>query len=212
MVVKSGKPLTVDDEEYWETLYQMGKTPWDLQSFSPPLKTFLDSPYAVPPGTIAVLGCGSGHDAVLFARYGFKVIAVDFALSAARATAEKFQQLGILGTTGFVLQRDLFSLYEYKQSFDYVLEHTCFCAIDPARRNLYSYMVRDLLKPGGKLIALWWLFEREGGAGPPFTCSRHEIFDRFSQFFNFDIAHTPTDSFPERKNHELFTLMSLKQQ
>jgi hypothetical protein len=72
-------------------------------------------------------------------------------------------------------------------------------------------MVRDLLKPNGKFVALWWTFERREGAGPPFPCSRHEIFQTFSRFFNFDIAHVPKDSVAERKNAELFTLMSLKQ-
>jgi SAM-dependent methyltransferase len=211
MMVKPGKALTVDDKEYWETLYQIGKTPWELNTYSPPLKTFLDSPYAVPPGTVAVLGCGTGHDAMLFVCYGFTVIAIDFAHSAAQATAAKFQNASILGKKGFVMERDLFSLFEYKHAFDYVLEHTCFCAIDPNRRKLYAYMVRDLLKPSGKFIALWWLFERQGGAGPPFPCSRDEIFDIFSPSFNFDIVHTPMDSVPERKNAELFTLMSLKQ-
>lgn len=208
MAADSGKVLTVDDREYWETLYQMGKTPWELNQYSPPLKTFLDSPYAVQPGTIAVLGCGTGHDCMLFARYGFTVVAIDFAPSAIKATAEKFQQAGILGKTGFLLEQDVFSLHEYEGNFDYVLEHTCFCAIHPSRRNSYAYMVRDLLKPKGKLIALWWVFERNSNSGPPFATTKNEIFDTFSNFFNFEIVHIPKDSVAERKNAELFTLLS----
>lgn len=207
MPTETDRALTVDDKEYWETLYKVGKTPWELNTFSPPLKTFLDSPYAVPPGTIAVLGAGTGHDSMLFARYGFTVVAIDFAPSAIKATSDKFQGAGILGKTGFLLERDIFSLHEYAESFDYVLEHTCFCAIDPSRRNRYAYAVRDLLKPNGKMIALWWVFERTGGGGPPFAVSKNEIFDTFSGFFDFKIVHVPKDSVPERKNAELFTLM-----
>jgi methyl halide transferase len=208
MAAGTGGKLTVDDNEYWETLYKVGKTPWELNTYAPPLKTFLDSPYAVAPGTIAVLGCGTGYDALLFAQYGFTVIAIDFAPSAIKATSEKFQSAGILGKSGFLLERDVFSLHEYAESFDYVLEHTCFCAIDPSRRNRYAYAVRDLLKPTGKLIALWWVFDRKGGGGPPFAANKNEIYDNFSRFFNLDIAHVPKDSVEERKNTELFTLMS----
>ena len=113
MKTKPQSILTVSDQQYWEQLYQIGKTPWELNTYSPPLKTFLDSPYAVKPGAIAVLGCGTGHDCMLFANYGFTVIAVDFAPSAVKSTAEKFQSAGILGKTGFLLERDIFSLYEY---------------------------------------------------------------------------------------------------
>jgi SAM-dependent methyltransferase len=147
---------------------------------------------------------------MLFAQHGFKVVAIDFAPSAIKATTEKFQKAGILGKTALCLERDLFSLHEYEHKFDYVLEHTCFCAIDPNRRNLYAYTVRDLLKSNGKLIALWWTFDKAQAGGPPFPTSRSEIFDIFSPFFNFDIVHVPTDSAPERKNAELFTLMSKK--
>lgn len=209
----SGAPkpvLTVDDQEYWETLYQIGKTPWDLNTYPPPLKTFLDSPYVVPSGRIAVLGCGVGHESMLLAEYGFIVTAIDFAPSAIQATTQKFKKAGILGKTGFVVQRDIFSLQDFYGSFDYVFEHTCFCAINPRRRNLYAYTVRDLLKPKGKLIALWWTFERRVGEGPPFPSTKSEIFDIFSPFFTFDIVHVPKDSVSERKNSELFTLMSKK--
>jgi len=208
MATTHSKTPTVDDPEYWEALYQMGRTPWELNTYSPPFKTFLDSPYAPPPGTVAVLGCGTGHDCMLFAQYGFTVIAIDFAPSAIKATADKFQKAGILGKKGFILKRDVFSLYEYAGAFDYVLEHTFYCGLDPRRRTLYAHMVYDLLKPDGKVIALWWLFDRQEGLGPPFQTSRHEIFSTFSRFFYFDIVHVPRDSVAERRNAELFTVMS----
>lgn len=202
--------LTVDNPEYWETLYKMKKTPWELGRFSPPLKTYLDSPYRVPNGRIAVLGCGTGNDALLFARYGFKVVAIDFAPSAIRVTREQFKDNGFLGTRGFILERDIFALHDYEGTFDYVLENTCFCSLEPSRRNLYAYTVRDLLKPKGKFIALWWTFQRSEAGGPPFATNESEIFDIFSPFFKFDIVHVPKDSVPERSNKELLTVLSKK--
>lgn len=206
-MTETKKIPTVEKVEFWEELYQNQNTPWDLTSFAPPLKTFLDSPYKVSPGTIAVLGCGTGYDALLFAQYGFEVVAFDFAPSAIAATRAKFEQAGVFNKSAFVIQRDIFDLHQYNGRFDYVLEHTCFCAIHPARRKTYEFIVRDLLKPTGKLIALWWLLDRQG-SGPPFSCSKSEIFDLFSDDFKFDIVHDPTDSVAARKGQELFTLMS----
>lgn len=205
--METKKIPTVETVEFWEGLYQRKVTPWELGGYSPPLKTFLDSPYKVRPGKIAVLGCGTGYDALLFAHHGFQVAAFDFAPSAAAATSAKFEQYGFLGTSCAVFQQDIFDLHKFRGVFDYVLEHTCFCAIHPARRKTYELIVKDLLHPQGKLIALWWLLDREG-SGPPFSVSKDELFELFSNDFRFDMVHEPSDSVPDRKGQELFTLMS----
>ena len=46
-----------------------------------------------------------------------------------------------------------------------VLEHTCFCAIDPAQREAYLDTVARLLAPGGWLLGLFWCHRRLDG--PP---------------------------------------------
>jgi SAM-dependent methyltransferase len=196
----------VDNVEFWENLYQTNVTPWDLGQAAPPFKTFLDSPYAIPRGTIGVLGCGAGHECMLFAERGFEVVGIDFAPSAITATQQKFQSAGLLNKNAFVVQSDLFNLHHLNGRFDYILEHTCFCAIDPSKRRTYSYTVRDLLKVGGKLVALWWLLEKSGG--PPFSVDESEIFNLFKDDFRFDILHRPNDSVPDRQNKELFTVFT----
>lgn len=156
---------------------------------------------------MAVLGCGTGHDAIFFAQQGFKIAAIDFAPYAIAATQAKFAEAGILNKSAVVIQKDIFDLHEWFGKFDYVLEHTCFCAIDPPNRNRYAFTVRDLLKPSGKLIGLWWLLNRESKL-PPFSVSKSEIFELFSQDFKIDLAYEPTDSVPDRKGKELITVMS----
>lgn len=200
------KAHTFDQREFWERLYQAGTTPWDLGAPSPPLQTFLQSQYKVPPGSILVLGCGTGHDCMLFAQHGFQVTGIDFAPSAIQATNEKFTQSGIAGKNGFLLERDVFDIHEYDHYFDYVLEHAFFNSIDPSRRRTYAWTVHDLLKPGGKLIGLWWTVDRQGG--PPFGVRKEELYALFSDKFTFDIAHVPNDSVPARRGSELFTLMT----
>ncbi len=202
------KSYTIDHKEFWERLYQAGSTPWDLGMPAPPLETFLHSPYKVPPGSMAVLGCGTGHDCMLFADAGFTVTGIDFAPSAIKATNEKFAGAGIAGTRGFLLERDVFDIHEYDHYFDYVLEHSFFNSIHPSRRRTYVWTIRDLLKPGGKLIGLWWTLERPDG--PPFGMSRADIFALFAPCFTFDIVFTPDRSVPPRAGHELFTLMTAK--
>ncbi len=124
---------TVDQVEFWENFYQTKFTPWDLGKAAPPFDTFLHSPDAVPPGKIIVLGCGTGHECLLFASRGFDVTAVDFAPSAVAAVTEAFKQAGIFDTSGTVLERGVFDLDEIDCQFDYVLEHSVFFAIHPDR-------------------------------------------------------------------------------
>jgi SAM-dependent methyltransferase len=168
--------------EFWENLYRTKKTPWDLGQVAPPMKTFLSSPYAVVPGKMAVLGCGRGYECVLFAQKGFEVTGVDFAPSAVAETTQGFAD-------------------------DYVLEHCAFCAIEPSKRRTYAWTIRDLLRPGGKFIALWWLVPDKKG-GPPFSVHKSEIFDLFRNHFSLDIAYEPKDSVKDRRGQEFLTVMT----
>ncbi len=204
--MQQAKQLTVDKADWWDNLYRTKRTPWDIGKASPPLVTYLKSPYAVPPAKIAVLGCGTGHDCLLFAKNNFEVTGIDFAPSAIAATHEKFEKAGLSGTKGFLLQRDIFDIHEYDGYYDYLWEHCFFSAIDPSRRRTYVYTVADLLKPGGKLISLWWLVDSK--SGPPFSVSRDDIYSLFDERFTIDMAYKPTDSIPERKGAELLTVLT----
>ena len=60
----------------------------DTGQAAPPFVSLLKSPQAPTPGTMAVLGSGNGHDALLFSGHGFEVVGFDFAPSAiANSTA-----------------------------------------------------------------------------------------------------------------------------
>lgn len=208
MSVQEPHKYTVENQEFWEQLYQTNTTPWELNVPAPPFRTFLSSPYVLPSGKMVIPGCGSGNEVLLFAQNGFEVTGVDFAQSAVQITAAKLSAEGLLGTQAYLLQRDFFDIHEYDKYFDYVLEHTCFCAIHPSRRRTYEMTVKDMLKPGGKFIALWWLLDH-GKGGPPYSVTKSEIFDLFSNDFNIDLAFTPADSIGDRKGKELFTIMTL---
>ncbi len=149
-----------ETKDFWESKYQAGDTRWDLGKAAPPLVSLLSSPDAPIPGKTVVLGCGRGYDALLLASYGFDVIGVDFAPSAIAAAKSSATAANL--SVKF-LQRNIFALAaEFSNYFDYVLEHTCFCAISPELRPEYLNLVISLLKPQGKLIGVFFTHNRPG--------------------------------------------------
>jgi SAM-dependent methyltransferase len=146
-----------------------------------------------------VLGAGRGHDARLFARHGFQVTAVDFASHAAK----EMHRLADPAAPVEILQQDIFTLPEtLTNSFDYVLEYTCFCAIDPKRRTEYADLVARLLKPDGIYIDLAFPLDGRKG-GPPFAVTETEIFDLFQKRgFKLLSREKPAESVPPRRHAE----------
>lgn len=183
--------------DFWEAKYQSGTTRWDLGEAAPPFVQLLNSAQAPASGRVAVLGAGRGHDALLFAARGFEVVGFDFAPSAIEAATRLAQAKGL---TAQFLQRDIFALGEFEHQFDYVLEHTCFCAIDPTQRPTYVQLVYDLLTPEGELIALFWAHQRPGG--PPYGTTVAEIRSLFDRHFDTARLHPVFNSTPSRRSEE----------
>lgn len=191
----------VSSPRKWEADYRRGTDGWDLSGPTPVFKR-LASSRELPPGRMIVLGAGRGHDAREFARHGFEVTAVDFASHAAR----EMQRLADPAAPVEVLQQDLFTLpVELDHSFDYVLEYTCFCAIDPSRRAEYADLVERLLKTDGYYIDLAFPLDGRRG-GPPFAVTEAEIMGLFqARGFKLLSREKPADSVkPRRHAEELF--------
>ena len=190
----------------WEDRYQSSGDRWNLGFPAPPFVSLLASNNAPQPGKLAVIGCGKGHDAFFFAESGFEVVGFDFAPSAiaeAAATA-KAREIPAL-----FLQRDIFTLdKEFASSFDYVLEHTCFCAIDPSLRSQYVEVVKSLLRPGGKLIALFYTHNRPDG--PPFGIKPQKVLDYFAADFETILFQKAKDSIERRQGNEHLAIFQLK--
>jgi SAM-dependent methyltransferase len=154
----------VNSPRKWEADYGRKTDGWDLGGPTPIFKS-LASSGQFKPGRMIVLGAGRGHDAREFARNGFQVTAVDFASQA----VQEMRRLADPAAPVKILQNDIFALPErLDQSFDYVLEYTCFCAIDPKRRAEYADVVTRLLKPNGIYIDLAFPLDGRKG-GPPFA-------------------------------------------
>ena len=193
--------MDVNFPSKWDTNYQQGTDGWDLGGPTPVFKRLLAS-RELPAGRMIVLGAGRGHDAREFARHGFEVTAVDFSSEA----AGEMHRLAAPEAPVEILQQDIFTLPStLNHSFDYVLEYTCFCAIDPKRRPEYADLVTRLLKPDGIYIDLAFPLDGRKG-GPPFAVSAEEVLSLFkTRGFKLIAREKPAESVsPRRRAEELF--------
>jgi SAM-dependent methyltransferase len=180
----------------WEARYQTGDTPWEKGAPSPGLVDFLAAHPELPRGTVCVPGCGTGHDARAWARAGFDVTACDIAPTAIRLCEERTAAAGLRNLR--FLRAD-FLADPPPQRFDWLFEHTLFCAIDPARRADYVDAVQRWLKPGGQFLAVHYLIPDT--EGPPFGTTREEVVARFSPHFDLVEEWVPR-SYPNRTGLE----------
>ena len=156
--------------EDWEARYASENTPWDLGQPNPSLREAVAQAQALGMATSgkAILpGCGRGHDGLPLLKAGWQVLGVDLAPSALAEAGERWKRFGSRGQTrlGSVLELP----EEVIGSFDLVLEHTCFCALDPSMRDAYLLEMARALKPGGWLVGIFFMHDRP--SGPPWGIS-----------------------------------------
>ncbi|MDA0814293.1 MAG: methyltransferase domain-containing protein [Verrucomicrobia bacterium] len=161
----------------WEQRYQTGDMPWEKGEASPGLVDFLAAHPDLPRGRVLVPGCGTGHDARIWARAGFTVTGLDMAPSAVRIANEKTEEAGLEARyrLGDFLEEPCL------EPFGWIFEHTLYCAIRPDQRDAYRQAVVRGLKPGGHFLAVHYLIPDEDG--PPFGCTREEVVQRFENEF-----------------------------
>jgi len=181
--------------DYWENRYQTGDMPWEKGEPSPGLVDFLAQHPGLSRSTVCVPGCGTGHDAREWARSGFPTSGFDLAPSAIRLAREKTLAAGL--TAKFELANFLSDAPP--QKFDWLWEHTLFCAIRPVERDDYVRAVLRWLKPDGQFLAVNYI--NCGPDGPPFPTTREEQVARFSSHFEL-VADWVPRSYPNREGRE----------
>ena len=183
-------------ETNWEDRYQTGDMPWEKGEPSPGLVDFLAAHPELLKGTVCVPGCGTGHDVRGWAKAGFQAFGFDLAPSAIRLGHEKTAAAGL---------RAEFRLADFltdqpPRQFDWIFEHTLYCAIDPTLREEYAQAVLRWLKPDGQFLAVHYLIPDQDG--PPFGTTREEVVKRFSPQFDLLQEWVPR-SYPNRTGLEL---------
>jgi SAM-dependent methyltransferase len=182
--------------DYWEHRYQTGDMQWDKGEPAPGLVDFLATHPELNRGTVAVPGCGTGHDVRALVKAGFDGFGFDLAPSAIALAEEKTRLVGMFAR----FQLADFLHDEPPQKFDWVFEHTLFCAIQPMQRDEYVRAVRHWLKPGGNYLAVNY-FITDDNDGPPFPTTREEQVERFLPHFEL-VAEWLPRSYPNRTGKE----------
>ena len=196
------------DAKFWDELFAANAGGWELGRAAPPLRAWFCAARGAHEGgaplrgvRALVPGCGRGHEARLVAELGAQVTAIDLSPTAiAQARARTGPELTIAFEVG-----DLFARIGQPPQFDLVVEHTCFCAIDPARRDDYVEAVADSLVPGGSLVGLFYAHGRPGG--PPFTTDAPELERRFQRRFEVQTLEVAQRSALVRHGHELLAVL-----
>jgi methyl halide transferase len=183
-------------QNYWENRYQSKDMPWEKGAPSPGLVDFLAAHGNSSRGSVCIPGCGTGHDVREWAKAGFNAYGFDIAPSAIELSREKTKAAGLNAT----FQLGDFLHDEPPVQFDWIFEHTLFCAIDLAERENYVRAVLRWLKPGGQYLAVNYLIPDKDG--PPFGTTRDELWQRFSQQFDLAEEWVPR-SYPNRAGLEL---------
>jgi methyl halide transferase len=202
-------PAAVPDDfvmNEWETRYETNDMPWEKGAPHPGLVAFLRREPVR--GRVLVPGCGYGHDVRALAATADEVVGLDIAPSAVR----RAKAHALVGGESYLVA-DLFALpRSLRGTFDWVFEHTCFCAIPPARRPDYVQAVADALQPEGHLLAIFYLDPGldPGESGPPFGVAPAEIDRLFGHRFEVVREWRPADTHPGREGRELCRLLQLR--
>ena len=187
----------------WEDAYRRRETPWEKGKPHPELVAYLAENGPLR-GKIFVPGCGSGHDVRALSASENQVIGVDLAPFAIKKATAQPQ----IAHEEYRLA-DLFDLPpEFDGQFDWVFEHTCFCAIDPSQRRDYVNAIVRLLKPTGRLLAIFFLNPDHDEEGPPYGVSTTELEEYFGKYFSIESEWVPDRTHPGREGRELMRVLA----
>jgi methyl halide transferase len=189
----------------WQRRYEQDDTPWDKGAPAPALVSYLrESDIS---GHVLVPGCGRGHEVrALGMQPNCTVVGLDLS-PAAIAKASQLAANSKAAASASFLVGDFFRLpSEMTGSFDWLVEHTCFCAIEPEWRPDYVLAASSALRTGGKIFGIFYL-NPHTESGPPFAVSREELAELFDPHFTLLAQWLPSESFPGRENRELARIM-----
>lgn len=161
--MSGGRRLTGRD---WSVRYALGRPPWDLGGPHPELVARLaeDPLLGTDPNggrRALVPGCGLGHDAEALAKAGWSVTAVDFATELEPLVRGRFGPLGCRFVAADALT------FEDDEPYDFLFDHTFFCALHPEDRPGFGGLANRLLAVGGKLISIVFPAQKPLEAGGP---------------------------------------------
>ena len=185
------------NKEYWQGRWQAHETGWDIGYASPAIIEYAEKniPHT---SKILIPGCGNAYEAEVLFKMGYRnVFVVDIAPEPLNLFKNRISDF----PSEQLLCSDFFSLEE--TGFDYILEQTFFCALDPALRADYACQVANLLAPNGILSGLLFDFPLTE-EGPPFGGSKDEYLNHFVPHFEILQLEKTSKSIKPRLGREFF--------
>lgn len=170
MMAPEDFPTTVDRPTF-KAMYA-SQPPWDIGR---PQRAFVEVADQVA-GSIFDAGCGTGENALFFAKRNHKVTGIDFLSEPINRARQKAAELGL--TVNFLVM-DAMALKELPAVFDTVIDCGLFHVFSDEDRQRYVEGLATVLKPGGRLFLLCFSDDEPGTQGPR-RVSRQEIEDAFS--------------------------------
>lgn len=193
---------------FWDDKYINNEAHWDMRTPTPVFESLMDSGEFMKPGKILIAGCGKGYDAVLAAKKGYDVYAVDFSIEAVKLAKDLADTENVKVN---LIHEDIFKLDSvYEKYFDYVYDYVTYCSILPESRKEYAEKTGRLLKEGGKLIAILFPVEERKG-GPPYAVDVKEFYELFSEHLQLKFSSKNLNSIKPRRGREVLQVYIKKE-
>jgi len=164
--------MPVHDRTSFESLYTC-QPRWEIGR---PQKVLLDVADQIT-GSILDSGCGTGENALFFAKRGHRVTGFDFLAEPITLAKQKAAERGQKAT---FLVLDALALKELPDVFENVIDSGLFHVFSDEDRRRYVEGLASVLKPGGRLFLLCFSDDEPGDQGPR-RVSRKEIENAFAQ-------------------------------
>jgi SAM-dependent methyltransferase len=161
----------VPSRETFESMYA-GKAPWDIGR---PQPVFVEVADRVA-GDVLDAGCGTGENALFFARRGRPVLGIDYLGGPIEAAQRKAADRGL---DAEFITMDALTLGSLDRKFDSVIDSGLFHVFTDADRVRYVAGLAHVTRPGGGLFLLCFSDEEPGNQGPR-RVSRGELREAFA--------------------------------
>ncbi len=146
------------NQERFQAAYA-GKPPWDLGRAQ---KAFIQVADQIV-GSVLDAGCGTGDNALFFARQGHPVVGIDFVEFPITEAKRKAVELGVEAE---FLQMDALKLTSLDRRFDSVIDCGLFHVLSDEDRTPYVEGLAHVTKQGGKLFLMCFSDQEPSDRGP----------------------------------------------
>ncbi|MDH5597754.1 MAG: TPMT family class I SAM-dependent methyltransferase [Cyclobacteriaceae bacterium] len=196
--------MKVLDKDFWTSRYASNETGWDTGAITTPLREYIDQ-LSNKKLKILIPGMGNGYEPEYLHDRGFNHVEI--------------LDISILPINNFLRrcpsfpEKNIhhFNFFDFKGTYDIIIEQTFFCALDPLLRADYAKHMHRLLRKGGKLVGVLFDFPLTE-EGPPFGGSIDEYLKYFEPYFIIKKLERCYNSIEQRSGREVFMILEKQDQ